>query len=254
MTQQTLLTRACHAMQLKQIERLLKLNLEGLDVNVKVEGVVAGRWVKISLSGEDEAIATNYVRREFGVCPESLANVKRFTTVKSYLSNPAKNRDALHVDIGVFQPETVYATVPLRHLQAALSDGRKFALKKIVELFGFCEDLPLSLKIIEVKTAEEQVEAEFATEQLGKFTSWRESLLDRLIVLGSPLHEVKKTLSYTGLSRDVIGIEALGMFEHALTCKLGTDAVGLISQLGRNLRSARCTVFSPRKIMEILAT
>jgi hypothetical protein len=253
MTQRTLLTRVYHAGQLKQIERLLKLNFEGLDVDVKVEGVEADRWVKVSLSGEDEAIATSYVRREFGFCPESLANVERFATVKGYVLNPAKNPDALHVDIGVFRPETVYAIAPLRHLQAALADGRKLALKKIAELFGFCEGLPLSLKIIEVKTAEKQMDAEFATEQLERFIIWRESMLDRLIVLGSPFHEVKKTLNYTGLSRDIISIEPLGMFEHALTCKLGTDAAGLISQVGRKLRNARFAVFNPRKIREFLS-
>jgi hypothetical protein len=253
MTQLTLLTRAYHEEQLKQIERFLKLNLEGLDVTVEIEDDKADTWVKISVSGEDEAIATSYVRREFGFCPESLTNVERFATVKGYVSNPAKNPDALHVDIGVFRPETVYAIVPLHHMQATLADGRKLALKKIAELFGFCEGLPLSLKIVDVKTAEKQMNAEFSKEQLAKFNSWRESLLDRLIVLGSTIQEVKRTLRFTGLDRDIIGIEPLGMFEHALTCKLGTDAAGLISQVGRKLRNARFAVFNPRRIREFLS-
>ena len=78
-------------------------------------------------------------------------------------------------------------------------------------------------------------------------------MLDRLIVLGSPIQEVKRTLRFTGLDRDIIGIEPLGMFEHALTCKLGTDAAGLISQVGRNLRNARFAVFNPRRIREFLS-
>jgi hypothetical protein len=45
----------------------------------------------------------------------------------------------------------------------------------------------------------------------------------------------------------------LGLFEHALVCKLGTDAVGLISKVGRGLRNARFVVFSPRKIRGFLA-
>jgi hypothetical protein len=44
----------------------------------------------------------------------------------------------------------------------------------------------------------------------------------------------------------------MGMFEHALTCKLGTDAAGLISKIGRKLRNARFTVFNPRKIRKFL--
>jgi hypothetical protein len=252
MTKLMLLTRAYNARQLKQIEKLLELNFEGLDVNVKVEGVTADRWVQVTLEGEDEAIATSYVRREFGLCPENLKSIERFATVKGYVLNPAKSPDTLQIDIGVFQPETVNAIVPLRHLQSTLADGRKLALKKIVELFGLCEDLPLNLKIVEVKTADKQVDAELAMEQLERFTRWRESMLDRLIVLGSPLLEVKKTLGYTGLSRDIISIDSLGMFEHALTCKLGTDATGLIPQIGRSLRNARFAVFNPRKIWGFL--
>ncbi len=248
MTKLTLLTRACNTRQLNQIEKLLKLNLEGLDVNVKVESVVANSWVQVKLEGEDEAIATSYVRREFGICPESFGRVERFANLRGYLLSLPKSPDALHVDIGVFEPETVFASLPLLHLQATLVDGRKLALRKIVELFGFCQDLPLNLKIVEVKTAEQQIEAELATAQLAKFTNWRESLLDRLIVLGAPLHEIKKTLNYTGLRRDIIDIEQLGMFEHALTCKLGTDAAGLIPQVGKSLKNARFAVFNPRKI------
>ncbi len=247
------MTRVCNAGQLKQIERLLKLDLEGLDVVVKTGRVEAGSWVQVTLSGEDEAIATSFLRREVGFCPESLNNVEQYATLKGYILNPAASPDALNIDIGIFRPERVYGTIPLPYLQAALADGRKLALKKIVELFGFCDDLPLSVKIAEVKAAEKQVNVEFATSQLERFTRWRESMLDRLIVLGPAIHEVKRTLSFTGSSRDVIDIENLGMFEHALVCKLGTDAAGLIPQVGRRLMSARVVVFNPRKIKEFLA-
>jgi hypothetical protein len=253
MTQLTLLTKTRNSSQLKQVEKLLKLNLEDLDVDVKIEGVAHGRWVQLTLSGEDEEIATNYVRREFGVCPENLNKVKRFATVKGYVLNPAKSPDALTIDIGVFQPETTYASIPLRYLQATLVDGRKLALKKIVELFGFSEDLLLSLKILEEKPEEGQVNAELAPEQIEMFTSWRESMLDRLIVLGATAQEVKRVASYTGLDRDIINIQSLSMFEQALTCKLGTDAAGLISQVGRSLKNARLAVFNPRRIREFLS-
>jgi hypothetical protein len=35
-------------------------------------------------------------------------------------------------------------------------------------------------------------------------------------------------------------------------CKLGTDAAGLISKIGRILKSAKFAVFNPKKIMEFL--
>jgi hypothetical protein len=247
MTQLTLLTKAYRSSQLRQIDGLLKANFEGLDVNMEL-AVVADRWVQVSLSGEDETIATNFIRKEIGLCPVALDNVAKYATLKGYVKELGKNPDMVRIDVGIVQPEAIPATVPLSHLQAALVDGRKFALKKISELFGFCNNLPLLVKVTLVDRVKKSVDAELATAQLESFASWRESLLDRLIVLGAPLHEVKKTLDYAGLNRDIVNIESLGLFEHALTCKLGTDAAGLIRQIGGDLRDARFVVFNPRKI------
>jgi hypothetical protein len=252
MTTHTLLTRIYNPRQLRQIEDMLKLPFEGLDVEAKVVGIAVNRWVQLDVSGEDEAIATNYLAKEFGFCPTAFENVQKNAALKGHIAELGKSSEELLVDVGVFQPTTVPAVIPLRHLQAELVDGRKLTLKEIGELFGFYEDLPVSVKITAVDKAENHLEAELSTMQVEKYVSWQESLLDRLIVLGSSLHEIKRTLDYTGLNRDIIAVEHLGTFEHALTCKLGTDAAGLISKIGRNLRNARFTVFNPRKIRQFL--
>jgi hypothetical protein len=78
------------------------------------------------------------------------------------------------------------------------------------------------------------------------------SASDKLIVLGVALRQVEDTLGYAQLNRDIISVESLGLFEHALTCKLGTDAAGLIPKIGRLLKSAKFAVFNPRKIRAFL--
>jgi hypothetical protein len=252
MTTLTLLTRIYNVNQLNQIDKALKLSFEGLNVEAKILGIAADRWVQIALAGEDESIAANYITKEIGFCPTSFENVKKFSTLNGYITNLEKSKEELSIDVGVFQPKIVHATIPLRHLQAQLVDGRKIALRKIVELFGFCEGLPINIKVVRVNEEGSHIEAELSTRQVEKYESWQESLLDRLLVLGSSLYEVKRTLEYAKLNRDVISVEPLGMFEHALTCKLGTDAAGLISKIGRILKSAKFAVFNPRKIMEFL--
>ncbi len=252
MNQLLLQTKVYNTNQLKQISSLLKTNLEGIDA--KTELTIDENWVRASLSGEDEAIAANYIRREIGLCPETLGNVKRFANLKGYLTEVAGNSDKLNIDIGVFKPENILATVPLSHLQAVLVDGRKIALKKIAELFGLSDGLPLNIKITSLDKVKKQIEADLATTQLERFNTWQESLLDRLIVFGAALSEIRNTLKYTGLSRDIVGVETLGMFEHALTCKLGTDAAGLVSIIGRELRTSKFVIFSPRKIRDILTS
>ena len=252
MTTLTLLTRIYNVNQLNQIDKALKLSFEGLNVEAKILGIAADRWVQIALAGEDEGIAANYITKEIGFCPTSFESVKKFSTLNGYITNLEKSKEELSIDVGVFQPKIVYATIPLRYLQAQLVDGRKIALRKIVELFGFCEDLPINIKVVRVNEEGSHIEAELSTRQVEKYEVWQESLLDRLLVLGSSLYEVKRMLEYAKLNRDVISVEPLGMFEHALTCKLGTDAAGLISKIGRILKSAKFAVLNPKKIMGFL--
>jgi hypothetical protein len=252
MTTLTLLTKINNDYQLKQIDKALKIAFEGLEVEAKVLGTVADRWVQIALAGEDEEIATNYVIKEIGLCPSNFGNVKKLSTLNGYISNLKKNGEELSIDAGVFEPKIVHATIPLRRLQAQLVDERKIALGKIAELFGLCKDLPVNVKVTRLNEEESHMEAELSSRQIRKYAVWRESLLDRLLVLGSPLHEITMTLEYARLDRDVIGVEPLGLLEHALTCKLGTDAAGLIPKIGRNLKSAKFAVFNPKRLREFL--
>jgi hypothetical protein len=252
MTTLTLLTKINNDYQLRQIDKALKLAFEGLEVEAKVLGAVADRWVQIALTGEDEGIATNYVIKEIGLCPSNFGNVKKLLTLNGYVTRVEKNREELSLDVGVFEPKIVHATVPLRRLQAQLVDGRKIALGKIAELFGFCKDLPVNIKVTSLDEEESRMEAELSSRQIRKYAVWRESLLDRLLVLGLPLHEITMTLEHAKLDRDVIDVETLGLLEHALTCKLGTDAAGLIPKIGRNLKNAKFAVFNPKRLRQFL--
>jgi hypothetical protein len=248
MTTLTLLTKIYNTHQLKQINSTLEDLLGGLSVEATVTGTVAGRWVQLDVSGEDEGVATKLLEKEAGFCPTNLENVKKFSALKGYVTNLEKSTENLQMDIGVFEPKTVHAVVPLNHLQAHLMEGKKISLKKLSELWGICENLPLEIKVLEVDPEQNLVEAELQATQIRKLVLWKESLLDRLLVMGAPLYEVNSAVEQEELTRDVIDVESLGMFEHALVCKLGTDAAGLIGRIGRRLRKAKFTVFNPKNL------
>ena len=252
MTTLTLLTKINDDNQLEQIGKALKVSFEGLEVEIEIFGTVADGWVQIAVAGEDEEVATNYLIKEIGLCPGNFGNVRKLSTLKGYIKNIGKNGGELSIDVGVFQPKIVHATIALRHLQAQLVDGRKFALRKIAELFGLCEDLPVSVKVTGLNEEESRIDAELSNKQIGKYRVWRESLLDRLLVLGASLHEVTAAIERAKLKRDVIDVETLGLLEHALTCKLGTDAAGLIPKIGRTLKNAHFSVFNAKTVMNFL--
>ena len=245
----TLLVKASNAGQLKQVDDLLKSEFENLDLEVKVLGNPVNRWVQVSLSGEDEVIATSYINKNIGTCPINIKNVDKFSVLRGYISKVDTDKQELKVDVGVFEPKIIQATIPLAYLQAQLADGRKIDLKKISEVYGFHANLPISIKVISLNGEEDKLlQAELSTTQIEKIRLWQQSLLDRLIVLNVSFSQIETVLERTMLNRDIIGTEALGLFEHALTCKLGTDAAGLIPKIGRYMRNSVFIVFSPEKV------
>ncbi|MCW4018647.1 MAG: DUF2110 family protein [Candidatus Bathyarchaeota archaeon] len=253
MTALTLMVKIYNSHQLKQIDPILSDLLGDLNVEVKVVGTAAGKWVQLEVSGEDETIATKLLEREAGgFCPVSVENVKKFSNLKGYVTGLDKNAEALVVDVGVFEPNTVPAVVSLSRLQKHLTNGEKTTLKKMAELWGISENLPLELKVLEVNAQENLIEADLQPTQTRKLLHLKDSLIDRLIIIGASREELNVAVAQAGLSRDVIDVETLGMFEHALVYKLGTDAAGLIGRVGRRLRKANFTVFNPKKTFAFL--
>ncbi len=246
----TLPTKVYSNFQLKLVDEKLQSMLKGLKVETKIRELSSRGLVQIAVSGEDEKVALNYLRGQIGLCPTFLQHVEKFSTVKGYVAS--LNKKELYVDIGIVSPNTVEAAIPLKLLQAQLVDGRKMALEKIADLFGFVENLPLTVKICSVNKEKRRVEAVLSEKQLALYRSWTKSLLDRLIVLGASFNEIVLVLKKTGCNRDVINIERLGLFENAVVCKLGTDAVGLVPKIGRKLRNANFSIFNPRENIEFL--
>jgi hypothetical protein len=248
----TLLAKAYNNSQLKLIDKSLRLTLKDLNVETKVVGVTPRRWIQVSVSGEDEKVALHYLADEIGLCPADLEKIKKFSVLRGRIVDIDRNSGKLCVDIGVYTPKTIDVSIPLQHLQAQLLNGRKATLKEIVKLYGFCENLPLGIKISEINTEHNLIEAMLSEEQLILYENWIKSLLDRLMILGASLEEIESALKMAKCNRDVINIEPLGSFEYAVVCKLGTDAEGLIPKIGRNLRNAVFTVFDPKRVLEFL--
>ncbi len=251
MTTLTLLIKAMNFGQVKQIDELLKTQFEELDVEVKVLSNSASRWVQVSLSGEDEAVAVSYIVKQIGTCPTNLENAKNQPVLKGYVAKVDLVKQELVVDVGIFEPTTIWATVSLASLQTQLAEGKKLDLKKIAESYGFAERSPLSIR--PVSQEGDILQAELSAGQVEKLHSWQQSLLDRLIILGASKETIDSVLERTRLTRDVIDIEELGMFEHALACKLGTNAAGLVSVMGRYLRNSVFVVFNAKKSFDSLS-
>jgi hypothetical protein len=191
---------------------------------------------------------------EFGLAPINADNVERFSVLRGRIVESEKTASELRVDVGVFEPKDVYAKIPVQSLQAQLADGKRLPFQRLTELFCLLNYVPLHVKIVDTDWhgENEAFLAELSERQLALFTDWLRSSLDLLLILGAQYSDVERAVEASRHFRDVVKIESLGWLEHAVVCKLGTDAVGLIPAIGRILRTATLAPFSPRKIRQIV--
>lgn len=226
--------------------------LKGL--KIKIENVQANKngWVQLDISGEDVKAAKNFLNVKIGLRPTNLNLIKKFSTLNGYIKTTNKNK--VQVDVGIEKPYTIDAVIPLNQLQAQLTDGRKLALQKIAELYGLCQNMPLTLKIQSFNQKKGFLEASLTEKQLNLYKKWTKTILDKLIIIGATTNEVKQAIKKAKCTRDIIEIETLKLFEHAATCKLGTDAAGIIPKIGKHLKNANLTTFIPQKILNLLGT
>jgi len=250
----TLLEKVYGPFYVELFEPVISSFCEGLKVQLKVVGKTDHDWVKVEVSGEDETVVLRYLDQNFGIAPASADEVKKFSILKGRIVAPNENEEnGLLVDVGVFSPKFYGAFIPLQTLRAQIADGRNLPCKQMVDLFCLYENLPLEVKIVNgVESGEKWVRAELSERQLSKFMGWLRAYVDRLIVFGAPSSHVEHAIKDSKHTRDVIKIDSLGLLEHAIVCKLGTDAVGLIPKLGRLLSTAKLAPFHPRRIQQLI--
>jgi hypothetical protein len=250
----TLLQKIYGASIPKDFQETLNVLFKGLKVKANICGVASRDWLRVEISGEDQKFAIKYLGKNFGLCPESIENLTKLSTLCGRIVHLEKSEHELYIDIGVFYPKIIDARLPIQNLQAQLINGKKLALKKIVELFGFKENFPISVKILEIAPEKEKIIVTLSEKQVSLFSKWRKMLLDRLLIFGSPLPTVTRAVKKSGFYRNIIKVETLGFLEHAIICKLGTQAAGLIPKIGRLIPHASLTIFSPTRIRTITET
>jgi len=239
-------------LSIKPVEAQIQLLCEGLKVKIKFIEVTNRGWIRISVSGEDEVAALSLIEKEFDTAPAYAKNIREDSIYSGKILASAGNATEIYVDLGVFLPSTMDATVSLQHLQAQLVDGKKSPLQKIMKLFCFLENSSLEVLINYTDAKRKCFVAELSERQISRISSWTHSNLDRLIVLRAFKENVEDAVKASGHFRDVVEVESLGMLEHAVICKLGTNAVGLIPKLGRLLPSVVFGVFSPNEILRFI--
>ncbi len=218
-------------------------HIQDLEIEV-VDFEIFKGWVKVAISGEDEVVAANFIRKVYGEV-KSLSEASREDVLKGFARDVGKVGYGLYLDAFV---EDKDALIPLYSLRESLVANKKLPLRKIVRYFGIVENMPLEFVVHKIE--DEKIEGTLSPAQVEDFMELMKRGLDVLVVTGASRNEIEGALKSSGHTFDVIRIERLSFLCHRLICKEDTMAQGLIPELGPFLSESVFGIFSPKRIIK----
>lgn len=248
----TLLDKIYGSNSVESFENHYSSIVEGLEVQLQLKGKTDRGWIQLEVCGNDTPVALSLLEQKVGLAPSSLDELQKFSVLKGRIVSLDKKSKELHVDLGIVFPKPYDATISEKDLQAQLADGKQVPFQEMVELFCLHNNFSVEVKLSEnVNQNSSTVKAVLSEGQISLFRGWIGSRFDRLIIIGARFSKVERALKSSRHFRDVIKTETLGALEHAVLCKLGTDAIGLIPKIGRYMKSSVVLVpFSPKNIIK----
>ena len=238
-----------------EIFRKLKnaINAEFRDLTVNIDSITFddSGFVSLIISGEDEVVAYNYLKSIYGESKQ-FADLKEGDTQLGYVCSSGKVGFGLFVDIGIKEPYETDALIPLFNLRKQLCEDKKISTRKILDMFGFVNNLPLEITIEKTSIGLKKIDARLSDKQVETFNEWLEEGLDKLYIIGAFEGEINDVLYQTKHDKDIIKIEKMGWMEHIITCKFNTSAKGLIPIIGKLIPRAKLEIFSPGVIKRAL--
>lgn len=205
---------------LKSFGSLLENELGDLDVEYDV-GIRRDDFVSVTVSGEDEVIARNLLREEWGeVTPDFRAGEVYAGTLESW------DEDGITLDAGT----------EIRIPSAELGLGRGNP-KQIVERFGLVQHLPMKF----VYGGEDEPHR-LADSERDRLYEWRRGS-GRVNVNSATRGEVRATVNRAGHAQDIVTVERLGILEQSIICTDDTDPPGLLASIGSYVPAElRCVI------------
>ncbi len=218
----------------EKLDRKLRSLIGELEVEWKLS-ITKKQWVKVSLRGEDEEISANLIREEFGEVPYKLSRIKEGEVYRGRFTDLGKVGYGAYVDIGIFSPAPKDALLPLYYLKRTFGE---MPVRQMIKRFGWVDYLPVEVRLEKVEFGTRSVEAEFSERQLRMLRKWLEDGHDKLFITGTVSERIEEALIKTGHGRDIKRLEELGLMETLLILKKGTQAPGIIKEIGPLIKPA----------------
>ncbi|MHA1818969.1 MAG: DUF2110 family protein [Promethearchaeota archaeon] len=204
----------------------------------------------VVIKGSEEEFIYNFLTKEYGKLYD-FNELKVGQVVRARMRDPNNVNFGIFLDCGIENPQKD-VLLPVYRLREQLVNGKKIPKRQIVRAFGFFENFPLYVEITKIDTANKKIECKIADESIDLLNTWIEDGFEILFSAGMPRKKIKKAIKKKKHFHDYITIERLGFLEMAIFLKNGTNAPGILSDIGPLLSNVRFSMFRPKSVKEML--
>ncbi|TFG19562.1 MAG: DUF2110 family protein [Promethearchaeota archaeon] len=232
-------------------EKYLKKVLEGFPktrVEIKKLRKFDSRF-EVIITGPEEVFASNILKKKVGIINDFNA-IEVGKIYNGNMVNVGKVGFGIFVDCGIFNPPAD-VLLSLNTLRTQLCKDAKISLKKIIDAYEFVDHFPVSIKIIEKDEEKQQFSGELADQTLSLFERIKNESIEGIFISGTTKNQFKKSIEKKGHFRDVISVKRFGYLEHIALLKEGTEAPGIIANIGKDLTGCKMSAIRPKRIKEL---
>ena len=198
---------------LDSLESLVANDLAELDAEFTL-GLRDDGFPSVTVTGTDAPVARNLLAEEWGtVTPHREAGEIHVGSLESW------DDDGITLDAGG----------PVRVPADELGLGRGTPAQ-VRTRFGLVQHVPLRFR------EPEDGPPRLADAERDRLYDWTRGS-DRVNVNSATRAEVRATVNRAGHADDIVTVERLGLLEQSIVCREGTDAPGLLADIGPYLRS-----------------
>ncbi len=217
--------------------------MRGLEVP-ELDLDVEDGWVRVSMGGPDEGVAENLIIKTYGRLP-SIQEVGVGSIFRGFLVDVGRVGYGLYFRAFREDKDALY---PLFEMRNQLARGKKVPARKIASVYGLVDNLALEVRVF--RKDDEGVYVSLSPRQVALIRSWVNRRREVLFIVRATPKQIRRALLRTGHRRDV-SVVRTSFLSHALVCKPGTQARGLIPRLGPHLPGAVFSILSPSRVSEI---
>ena len=201
--------------------------------------------VEVEITGPEEVFVYNILKKEVG----SIVNFNDINpniVLKGDLVDVGKIGFGLFVDCAILNPKTD-VLVNLHSLREQLCNGEEKSIKHIIKKYDFIDHYPIFVKIKSINKENHQIEGEIDDTIIKFYKKLINENLEAIFLSGETKGQFKKALIRKGHLKDIISIERYGFLENIAILKEGTNAIGIISEIGKYLKSCKLSVIIPKR-------